>query len=105
MSQFDRLLQDITKLNRNLRFDDLAKALRRIGYTQNQPKSGSSHYTFRRKTYLPITIPKSNSTIDIVYIRLVREAVSEYLASKENENAENTDASNGGKTDEEHKES
>ena len=80
MSQLDKLIQEILKLNRNLRFDDLAKALTRMGYNQSQPKGGSSHYTFRKKNCVPITLPKSKGVnIDIVYIRIVRDAVADYL--------------------------
>jgi len=79
LSQWDKLLGEILKLNRNLRFEDLAKALIKMGYTQSQPKGGSSHYTFRKTDCMPITLPKpKNSQIDIVYIRLVREAVTKY---------------------------
>ena len=64
-------------LNKNLRFDDLAKALTRIGYIQNQPKGGSSHYTFRKPGKMPITIPKSD-TMNKVYIEMVRTAIIEF---------------------------
>ena len=75
MSQWNKLIDGILRLDKNLRFEDLAKALMKMGYTQSQPKGGSSHYTFRKTNCMPITLPKSkNPPIDIVYIRLVREA-------------------------------
>ena len=77
MSQWNKLIDEILKLNKNLRFADLAKALLKMGYTQNQPKSGSSHYTSRKAGKLPITIPKSSS-INKVYIEMVRNAVLEF---------------------------
>lgn len=79
MSQWDKLISEILKLNRNLRFNDLVKALIKMGYTKHQPKGGSSHYTFRKKYCTPITLPKTKDAIDIVYIRLVRDAVLVYL--------------------------
>jgi predicted RNA binding protein YcfA (HicA-like mRNA interferase family) len=80
LSKWDKLIAGVLKLNRNLRFEDLAKVLIKIGYTQNQPKGGSSHYTFRKKNCDPITLPKPKDTqIDIVYIRLVKEAVMAYF--------------------------
>ena len=80
MSQWDKLIAEILQLNRNLRFEELAKALIRIGYTQNQPKGGSSHYTFRKKNCTPVTLPKpKNAHMDIVYIRIVSNVVAEYL--------------------------
>jgi predicted RNA binding protein YcfA (HicA-like mRNA interferase family) len=82
LSQWDKLIQEILMLDRNLRFEDLAKALIKIGYTQNQPKGGSSHYTFRKKNCMPITLPKPKGMhMDIAYIRLVRDAVADFLES------------------------
>ena len=77
MSQWNKLIDEILKLNKNLRFEDLAKALIKIGYTQNQPKGGSSHYTFRKAGKLPITLPKA-TPMNKVYIEMVRDAVLEY---------------------------
>ena len=77
MSQWNKLIDDIMELNKNLRFEDLAKALTRIGYVQNQPKGGSSHYTFRKPGKMPITIPKSD-TMNKVYIEMVRTAIIEF---------------------------
>ncbi|MCL2053826.1 MAG: toxin HicA [Oscillospiraceae bacterium] len=77
MSQWDKLISDIIKINKNLRFEDLAKALKRIGYTQCQPKSGSSHYTFRKIGKKSITIPKQQP-MNKVYILLVKDALLEY---------------------------
>ncbi|MCL1809536.1 MAG: toxin HicA [Clostridiales bacterium] len=77
MSQWDKLIDEILKSDKNLRFEDLAKALTRIGYTQGQPKGGSSHYTFRKDGRTPITIPKA-VPINKAYIEMVRDAVIEY---------------------------
>jgi len=77
LSKWNKLIDEILLLNKNLRFTDLAKALKKIGYTQNQPKSGSSHYTFRKAGKLPITIPKS-TLMNKVYIEMVRNAILEF---------------------------
>ena len=77
MSKFDKLVEEILKLNKNLRFEELAKALIKIGYTQHQPKGGSSHYTFRKAGKMPITIPKA-TPINKAYIEMVRDAILEY---------------------------
>ena len=76
MSQWDKLIDEILKLNKNLRFADLSKALIKMGYTQTQPKGGSSHNTFRKVGKLPITIPKS-SPINKAYIEMVRNVILE----------------------------
>ena len=78
MSQWEKLIADILAENPNLRFDSIYKALIRIGYTPSQPKSGSSHYTFRKAGHMPITVPK-HEPLNRVYIELVAEAVRTYL--------------------------
>lgn len=78
MGQWDKLIADILGLNPNLRFEELSKALRRVGYTMNQPKGGSSHYTFRKRGCMPVTLPKQ-SPMNKAYIKLVAEAVQQYL--------------------------
>ena len=82
MSQWNKLIDEIMKLNKNLRFDDLVKVLIQIGYTKHQPRGGSSHYTFRKPGKMPITIPKQ-TPINKAYIEMVRNAVIEY-ESEEN---------------------
>ena len=42
MSQFDKLLQRIRSLDRNLRFDELQKVLEHYGYTMSGPAGGST---------------------------------------------------------------
>jgi hypothetical protein len=84
LSKWDKLIEQVLKQDRNMRFESIAKVLIRIGYTQHQPKSGSSHYTFRKTGKQPITIPKSYP-INKAYIELVRDAIIVY----ESEEAEN----------------
>ena len=49
MSKWDKLLMRICSLSKDLRFDELRKVLDSYGYEMNAPRSGSSHYTFRKK--------------------------------------------------------
>lgn len=58
MSQWDKLIKRIRNLSKDLRFDELRKVLESYGYVMNAPRSGSSHYTFRKIGCVPITIPK-----------------------------------------------
>ncbi|WP_298032183.1 type II toxin-antitoxin system HicA family toxin [uncultured Dysosmobacter sp.] len=82
MSKWDKLVTAILEKSPNLRFDDLCKALESIGYQCEQPRGGSSHYTFRKSGCMPITIPKQ-SPMNRAYIKLVAEAVQQYLESEE----------------------
>lgn len=74
MSKFEKLLSKITKLSNDLRFEELAKVLISYGYIQDSPRSGSSHYTFRKPGCNPITIPK-HSPIKKVYVKMVKEVI------------------------------
>lgn len=82
MSQWDKLVANILAENKNLRFEELAKALTKIGYTMEQPRGGSSHYTFRKAGCLPITIPKQQP-MNKAYIELVADAVRQFLQEDE----------------------
>lgn len=74
MSQFDKLLQRIKGLSKDLRFDEVRKVLEHYGYQMYAPGSGSSHYTFRKAGRQPITIPK-HEPIKRVYILMVRDVI------------------------------
>ena len=51
----------------------------------NAPRSGSSHYTFRKQDCMPITIPK-HEPIKKVYVEMVRQIVES--EAKNDEDAE-----------------
>ena len=40
MSKWEKLIHDILKEDPNLRFEDLSKALQKMGYVLHQPHSG-----------------------------------------------------------------
>ena len=74
MAQWDKLLAKIKSLNKDLRFAELQKILESYGYIPSTPKSGSSHYTFRKAYCNPITIPK-HEPIKTVYVKMVKTVV------------------------------
>lgn len=82
MSNWDKLIARICTLSKDLRFDELRKVLESYGYEMKSPRSGGSHYTFRKKGCLPITIPK-HEPIKRVYVELVRQAVEREVISDE----------------------
>lgn len=43
MSKWDKLLQRIKSLSRDLRFEELRKVLEEYGYIMDAPRGGSSH--------------------------------------------------------------
>ena len=83
MSQWDKLLDRVRRLSPDLRFEELKKILESYGYVMSDPKGGSSHYTFRKAGYPPITIPK-HKPIKKVYIEKVREVVEREEAENAN---------------------
>ena len=74
MSRFDKLLQKIKSLDKNLRFEEIAKVLQHYGYDMRGPSGGSSHKTFRKDGRSPITIPQ-HDPIKRAYIEEVRNVV------------------------------
>lgn len=78
MSQWEKLIAEIMRKSPNLRFEDLYKAMEKVGYTARQSKGGSSHYTFRKLGRPSITLPKQ-SQMKKVYIEMVYEAVRSEL--------------------------
>jgi len=82
MSKWDKLLTKICSLSKDLRFEELRKVLESYGYEMRVPKSGSSHYTFRKVDCQPITIPK-HGPIKKVYIELVKQIVESEAVNDE----------------------
>lgn len=68
------MIARICGLSKDLRLDELRKVLESYGYELNAPKSGSSHYTFRKSGAIPITIPK-HEPIKKVYVEMVRQVI------------------------------
>lgn len=85
MSKWDKLLQKICSLSKDIRFNELRKILESYGYQMSAPKSGSSHYTFRKQGCFPITIPK-HEPIKKVYVEMVKQVVES--EAKNDEDAE-----------------
>ena len=82
MAQWDKLLDRIKSLDKDMRFAELKKILQSYGYTVKQPKGGSSHYIFRKPACNPIAIP-NHEPIKIVYVRMVKEIVESEEKNKE----------------------
>ena len=83
MSQFDKLLQRIKSMDKDLCFDELRKVMEYYGYTIKGPSGGSSHKTFRKPGKQPITIPM-HSPVKADYIRLVKDVVESEEKDEDN---------------------
>lgn len=84
MSKWDKLIEKILNLSKDMRFDELRKVLESYGYVMNVPRSGSSHYTFRKPGAMPITIPK-HEPIKKIYVQMVKEIVESEVSNYEND--------------------
>ena len=74
MSKFEKLIKRIHNLSNDLRFSEIKKILEFYGYVMTSPRSGSSHYTFRKKNSNPITIPK-HEPIKKVYVVMIKNLI------------------------------
>lgn len=83
MSKWDKLLEKICSLSKDLRFNELRKVMESYGYTMYAPRGGSSHYTFRKAGCKPITIPK-HEPIKKVYVEMVKQIVESEARNDEN---------------------
>ena len=82
MSQWEKLIRKILSLSKDMRFEELRKVLESYGYQMFAPRSGSSHYTFRKPGCQPITIPK-HEPIKKVYVEMVRDIVESEVNNHE----------------------
>lgn len=83
MSKWDKLLSRILTLSKDIRFDELRKVLESYGYEMRAPKSGGSHFTFRKAGCSPITIPK-HEPIKRAYVEMVKQVVESEAYDDEN---------------------
>ena len=75
MSQLEKLLERIRNNPKTVAFEELDKILRRNGFERRQPGGGSSHYIYRKKGKLPLTIPRKSPYVKEEYVKLVIEAL------------------------------
>ncbi|NYB75769.1 MULTISPECIES: type II toxin-antitoxin system HicA family toxin [Sedimentibacter] len=82
MSKWDKLLIKICSLSKDLRFKELCKVMENYGYEMKAPRSGSSHYTFRKSGCQPITVPK-HEPIKKIYVEMVKHIVESEAKNNE----------------------
>ena len=78
MSKYQKLLERIRNNPANVRFEDLDRVLTGHGFIRRQPRSGSSHYTYRKSNVpMILTIP-IHRPIKEIYVKQVLRAIDEY---------------------------
>lgn len=81
MSQWDKLIKRLYTIPGDMRFEELKKILIRYGYTDNNPRGGSSHHTFRKPGCAPLTIP-AYIPIKKIYVRMVKDIIEKEMHAK-----------------------
>ena len=66
-----KLLKGIFRNPRIIRFEDLDRLLRTSGYEPRQPRKGSSHYTYRKKGSMLITVPYKRPYVKEIYVKQI----------------------------------
>ena len=84
MSSWNKLIERICSLSKDVRFHELKKILENYGYEMKGASGGSSHFTFRKRGCAPITIPK-HEPIKKTYVIMVKDIIeSEEVNGNEN---------------------
>ena len=71
MSKWEKLLEKIRNNPKGVTFEEVDKVLRSMGYVPRQPRGGSSHYTYRKKGCMPLTVPRKEPYVKEAYVRTV----------------------------------
>ena len=84
MSKWDKLIEKICSLSKEVRFEEVKRVLESYGYKMKRPRSGSSHCTFRKAGCAPITVP-THEPIKATYLLLVKEVIESEALNDEND--------------------
>ena len=66
-----RLIENIIRNKKNVTFNDLDKLLKEFGYECKQPKSGGSHYIYRKNGVSSISVPKKRPYVKEYYVKQI----------------------------------
>lgn len=84
MSKWDKLIEKICSLSREVRFEEVKRILESYGYEMKRPHGGSSHCTFRKPGCAPITIP-THEPVKVTYLLMVKEVIESEASNNEND--------------------
>lgn len=74
MSTKNKLIQKILE-EKGITYEEAKKVLVDLGYTENAPAGGSSHYTFRKDAHEKITLVKTQKPLKRYLIKKIKEAI------------------------------
>lgn len=74
MSKQEKLIKKILE-EKDITYDEAKKVLISLGYSENMPSGGSSHYTFRKNGKEKITLVKTQKPLKRYLIKKIKEAI------------------------------
>lgn len=76
MSKKEKLVNKIKNNPKTVRFEELDKILKSIGFERRQPSKGSSHYTYTLLN-MTLTIPYKKPYVKVIYVKMVIKILEE----------------------------
>ncbi len=83
MSRRDKLIEFLHNNPKNGRFEDVDKLLIYFNFECRQSHSGTSHFVYIRKGYMPITIARHRPFIHEQAVKEVIRIIDEILETEE----------------------
>lgn len=76
ISRKEKLIKKMKNNPKAMRFEELDKVLKDVGFSCRQPKGGSSHYTYVLEDKL-LTVPYNRPFIKVIYIKIAIRILEE----------------------------
>ena len=76
MTRKEKLLQKMKNNPKSVKFEDIDKIMREVGFERRQPSRGSSHYTYSYKDKT-LTVPYNRPFIKVIYIKMALQILEE----------------------------
>jgi len=70
-----KLVKAILANRKHVSFEDMDRLLKAFGYEPKQPRGGSSHFVYRKKGAMPITIPFKRPFLKEVHRDVAKKAL------------------------------
>lgn len=77
MVRDEKIIRKMKQSPRNVRFEELDRFLRGRDFERTQPRSGGSHYTYRRADGLKITVARPHGGKKTVNINTIEQVLEE----------------------------
>ena len=81
MSQLEKLWQRVKNNPKTVSFEEANKLLTKAGFSCRQPKSGSSHYIFKKGDRM-VAVPKKLPYIKESYVKQMIEAIGDFFENE-----------------------